>query len=98
LNNREEEIRREIPVYPIGVPMEAKMERLMLTTDSGYDGQIREYTVSSGKVNIVLPRTSGIILKYAPKVEEEVQEEQHDQCDRQEKKPEKKKLAFFRRL
>ena len=64
LNNGEEEITREIAVWYLGVPMETVMERLMLTTESGYDDKIEEYYVIAGRVVINLPKTSGIILKY----------------------------------
>ncbi|MGN0305174.1 MAG: glycoside hydrolase family 13 protein [Lachnospiraceae bacterium] len=66
LNNGEEEITREITVWHLGVPMEAVMERLMLTTEKGYDDTGEEYYVISGRVVMTLPKTSGIILKYKP--------------------------------
>ncbi len=92
LNNREEEIRREVKVYPIGVPMDAKMECLMLTTDTGYDNRKREYSVAGGKVSIVLPKTSGIILKYRA---EEVKEKEEGY---NEVKTEKRLFSFFKRM
>lgn len=66
LNNGEEEITREITVWHLGVPMEAVMERLMLTTEKGFDDHIEEYHVIAGRVVVTLPKTSGIILKYKP--------------------------------
>ena len=66
LNNGEEEITREITVWHLGVPMEAVMERLMLTTEKGYDDTGEEYYVIAGRVVVTLPKTSGIILKYKP--------------------------------
>ena len=66
LNNGEEEVTHEIPVWYLGVPMEAVMERLMLTTESGYDDGKEKYHVISGRVLLTLPKTSGIILKYKP--------------------------------
>lgn len=64
LNTGEKEVMREIPVWYLGVPMEAVMERLMFTTEAGYDDNIEEYYVISGRVMVSLPKTSGIILKY----------------------------------
>ncbi len=67
LNNGEEAVTHEISVWHLGVPMEAVMERLMLTTEEGYDDGKEEYYVISGKVTVNLPKTSGIVLKYKPK-------------------------------
>lgn len=67
INNREEEISREITVWHLGVPMESIMERLMLTTETGYDDGEEEYFVIAGRIEITLPKTSAIILKYRAK-------------------------------
>ncbi|MBQ9990125.1 MAG: glycoside hydrolase family 13 protein [Lachnospiraceae bacterium] len=64
LNTGEKEVMREIPVWYLGVPLETVMERLMFTTEAGYDDNIEEYYVISGKVMVSLPKTSGILLKY----------------------------------
>lgn len=66
LNNGETEVSYEIPVWYLGVPMEGVMERLMLTTENGYNEEKEEYYVISGRIRVTLPKTSGIILKYKP--------------------------------
>lgn len=64
INNGDTEVKKNISVWPLGVPMEASMSRLMLTTATGYDDSEVEYQVVAGKVSITLPETSAIILKY----------------------------------
>lgn len=71
LNNGEDEVTKSIPVWYLGVPLEATMRRLMLTTDQGYDDSVQEVQVIGGRVNITLPKTSAIVLKYKPEEEEE---------------------------
>ena len=67
INNGEEDFVRDISVWHLGTPMEAVMERLMLTTADGYDDTVEEVQVIAGKVLVSLPRTSAIVLKYRPK-------------------------------
>ena len=44
--------------------MEAIMERLMLTTEEGFDETVDEEMVIAGRVHVELPKTSAIVLKY----------------------------------
>ena len=67
INNGEEDFVKDISVWHLGTPMEAVMERLMLTTADGYDDTVEEVQVIAGKVLVSLPRTSAIVLKYRPK-------------------------------
>ena len=64
INNSEETISRDIAVWYLGVPMEGIMEQLMLTTADGYSDKIEEHMVLGGRVQIELPKTSAIVLKY----------------------------------
>lgn len=65
INNSEEEQTREISVWELGVPREATMKRLMLTTEDGFSAEVIEYVVQAGRLSITLPRTSAIILKHS---------------------------------
>ncbi|HKM04967.1 MAG TPA: glycoside hydrolase family 13 protein [Lachnospiraceae bacterium] len=64
VNNNDYEINREVKVHELGVPMQATLERLILTNESGFDVNPCSYPVVSGKVLITLPKTSSIVLKY----------------------------------
>ena len=44
--------------------MEAVMERLMFTTEEGFDDTVEEEMVIAGRVHVELPKTSAIVLKY----------------------------------
>lgn len=67
VNNNEHDIMKEITVWDMGIPRECVMKRLMLTTAEGFDTNIVEYPVVSGKIMISLPKTSAIILKHKKK-------------------------------
>ena len=64
LNNNDHEITREIDVWYIGAPKEGVMQCMMLTTADGFDVEVHEYPIVSGKVMVTLPGTSAIVLRY----------------------------------
>ena len=64
INNSEETITKDIAVWYLGVPMEAVMEQIMLTTADGFVENQEEHMVIAGRVQIELPRTSAVVLKY----------------------------------
>ena len=64
LNNNDHEITREIDVWYIGAPREGVMQCVMLTTADGFDVEVHEYPIVSGKVMVTLPGTSAIVLRY----------------------------------
>ena len=74
VNNNDYEITKEMTVWDMGVPRECVMERLMLTTAEGFETNIVEYPVVSGKVRITLSKTSAIILKHRKKNADEESE------------------------
>ncbi len=55
---------REITVWDIGVPKWGKMITLLWTDENGYSLERREYELKAGKIQIELPKTCGVILKY----------------------------------
>lgn len=64
INNNDHEIQKDISVWYLGVPKEGVMKRLMLSTEEGHTTEMHEYPVVSGKVNVTLPKTSAMVLKY----------------------------------
>lgn len=64
VNNNDYEITKEWSVWDLGIPKECVLSRLMLTTAEGYTTEAKEYPVISGKVKVVLPPTSAIILRH----------------------------------
>ena len=64
LNNNDHKITREIDVWYIGAPKEGVMQCVMLTTADGFDVEVHEYPIVSGKVMVTLPGTSAIVLRY----------------------------------
>ncbi len=64
INNSEQMMEREITVWEIGVPKWGKMITLLWTDENGYSLERREYELKAGKIQIELPKTCGVILKY----------------------------------
>lgn len=64
INNNQHEVMKEVAVWHLGIPKRCVVKSLMYTTDEGYTTEEREYTVEAGKVKLVLPKTSAIILHY----------------------------------
>ncbi len=64
INNNDHEITRSISVHNLGVPKEAIMTSLIMTTEEGHTTNPQDYLVFSGKVEVTLPKTSAIILQY----------------------------------
>ena len=64
INNSNETVVKDIPVWYLGIPTECIMEQLMLTTEEGYQDKIEEVMVVAGRIQITLPKTSSIVLKY----------------------------------
>lgn len=54
-------------VWQTGIPAETTVERIMVTTRDGYNGEIVELPVHKGKVEVSLLPQSGIILKHRNK-------------------------------
>ena len=67
INNNDYEITKEISVWRLGTPKEGSMKQLILTTADGFTTEGKEYPIVKGKVRIVLPPTSGIVLKHYKK-------------------------------
>ncbi len=66
INNNQNDIEKEIPVWELGIPKTGTMQTLLWTDDSGYHLKALEYEIKAGKIKIKLPKTCGVILKYIP--------------------------------
>ncbi|MGN1160356.1 MAG: glycoside hydrolase family 13 protein [Lachnospiraceae bacterium] len=64
VNNNDHEYSKELSVWEFGIPKECTMERLMLSTENGYDVTKAEYHVVAGVINFTLPKFSAIVLKH----------------------------------
>lgn len=64
INNNSHEITKKLSVWEYGIPREATLERLMLTHAEGFTTEKAEHTVNAGKIQVVLPPTSALILKH----------------------------------
>lgn len=64
VNNNQHEVTREVAIWHLGVPKKSVVKTLMFTTDEGYSTEAREYPVEAGKIKLVLPKTSAIVLNY----------------------------------
>lgn len=64
VNNNDREITKELSVWYLGIPRECMVRQLLLTTAQGYTTEFKEHPVVAGKIDITLPATSAIILRY----------------------------------
>ncbi len=64
INNNAYEVERQVSVWPLGIPGECSMERLMITTADGYTTETESFPIEAGILKIVLPPTSAMVLKY----------------------------------
>ena len=56
----------EIDVRYLGIPSDCIMKRMIYTDGSGYSLWTQEYTVRSGRIEIIMEPTSAVILRYHP--------------------------------
>ena len=69
VNNNDYEVTKEWSIWYLGIPKECVLIRLMMTTAEGYSTEAKEYPVISGKVKVVLPPTSAVILRHENHIE-----------------------------
>ena len=68
INNNDYEVTREVTIWQLGIPNESVLRQLMITDENGFSFETKEHLVISGKLNIKLPKTSAVILKYSKNV------------------------------
>ena len=64
VNNNDYEVDREYSVWESGIPRECEMERVVQTDSEGFTTDIVKYPVEGGKLHIVLPKKSAVVLRY----------------------------------
>lgn len=64
INNGNEEVTKVIKVDDLGIPREAMLSRLILTTENGFTQESNQYLVVSGNLKITLPKTSAIVIHH----------------------------------
>lgn len=63
--NNEEVIRElEIDVWNLGIPRNAMLERLILTSDDGYTVEPRTYQLTNKQLKINMPKYSAVVLRH----------------------------------
>ncbi len=64
VNNNENEYNAMLEVWTIGVPKNCMVTQLIMSTENGYTIESKEYQVVSGRISLILPKTSAVILQY----------------------------------
>ena len=64
INNNDYEVDREYSVWESGIPRECEMERIVQTDSEGFTTDIVKCPVEGGKLHIVLPKKSAVVLRY----------------------------------
>ncbi|MGN0348929.1 MAG: glycoside hydrolase family 13 protein [Roseburia sp.] len=63
VNNAEYDREVELPVWTAEIPMEAMLERILITTEAGYSPMVKRYEVKRGVLKIELQKCSAVILQ-----------------------------------
>lgn len=64
VNNNEHEVTKEISVWEVGMPRDAELVRLLLTSSEGFNTEPENYRLINGKLNITMPAKSAVILQH----------------------------------
>ncbi len=64
VNNTENEIEKEIDMSLLGTPLNAVVERKIMTTADGYTEEKETYTLCEGKLSMKLPPHSAAVFRY----------------------------------
>ena len=64
VNNNPQELDKEITVWEANIPRTGAMVQLIGTSGEGYSTEAVEYRIYAGKIRILLPGFSAVILKY----------------------------------
>lgn len=72
VNNSDQPIMKELTVWQLGIPREAILRQLILTSKEGFTTEKKEYPVIGGKLMIALPPKAAVVLKHYPEDEEEI--------------------------
>ncbi len=64
VNNNDHEIKKEISVWELGIPLQAELICLILTNEKGFYTEPVKYEVEAGKLNVRMPKTSALVLQH----------------------------------
>jgi len=64
INNNDHEITKNVSVWEAGTPKEGTMVQVIGTDENGYSLEEKEYPIKAGKVQITLPKTAAVVLKF----------------------------------
>lgn len=64
INNREEEFTKTVSVWELGIPKDAVLTRIMLSTEEGFTTDTEEVAVESGRIHVTMSKNSAMVLKY----------------------------------
>ncbi|MCL2253625.1 MAG: alpha-glycosidase [Lachnospiraceae bacterium] len=78
INNNDFEVGKEITVWHLGVKRQATMKRLILTDESGFNVEKINYHVMSGKVTVVMPPYSALVIRYQKEEKKPAKKEKND--------------------
>lgn len=62
VNNAESDRDLNLEVWPVGIPKECRMERIIITTEAGYSPMPKQYEIKDGMLRIHMQRCSSVIL------------------------------------
>ena len=71
VNNNDYPVTKEVSVWQLGIPKEAILRQLILTSNEGFTTEKKEYPIISGKLMITMPPKSAAVLKHYPMEDEE---------------------------
>ncbi len=75
INNNDQPVTKELSIWQLGIPREAILRQLILTSYEGFTTEKKEYPIIAGKLMITLPPKSAVVLKhYQPDNEIEKEE------------------------
>jgi alpha-glucosidase len=64
VNNRDEAFAKKVSVWELGIPKDAKLTQIMLSTSDGFTQEEKVIEVERGKVSLEMPKKAAIVLKY----------------------------------
>lgn len=64
VNNKKEDRSVQLEVWPVGVPQECTLKRILITTESGYSSMLKNYEVKGGLLPIHMEKCSAVILMH----------------------------------
>ena len=63
VNNADGNREVDVSVWAAGIPLAAQLEQLIFTNEMGYSVVPVTYTISEGRLKIMLPKHSSVVLR-----------------------------------